>query len=379
MKSFKSLSGLLRRESKNRQSQETNDQSPIVTAAFPDGLEVLHDYSDAALDICFIHGLTGDRRTTWTPDQQPAPWPQTLLPSHVSKARILSYGYDAYFARKSTASCNRVIDHATNLLHDLTTDRASCGASSRPLIFIAHSLGGLVTKKAILLSRNNPEAHLQGVFKSTKAIIFMGTPHKGSWMASWAKIPAATLGLVKSTNQSLFAVLHSESQFLESLQIEFLALIRQLREAGRGLEVTCFFEELPLPLAGQVVSKESATLDGYNAISIHANHSNMVKFGSSEENGFKRLVGELQRWQSQLRDVEANSNSPHSTSNESAQRSDSLQPNPATDSSYTFCNSGSGWINSNVGSGPQNNNNGTGNQFNSPIQSLVLPSVQSNR
>jgi hypothetical protein len=171
------------------------------------------------------------------------------------------------------------------------------------LIFVAHSLGGLVCKKAILLSRNNPEYHLQSVFKSTKGIIFMGTPHKGSWMADWARIPATALGFVKSTNKSVFAVLQSESQFLESLQIEFLALIRELREAGRSLEITSFFEELPLPLAGRVVSKESATLDGYNCISIHANHSDMVKFGSVEENGFKRLVGELQRWESQLRYV----------------------------------------------------------------------------
>lgn len=123
-------------------------------------------------------------------------------------------------------------------------------------------------------------------------------------MADWAGIPAAALGCVKSTNKSLFAVLETESQFLESLQIEFLAMVRELREAGRSLEVTSFFEELPLPLAGKVVSKESATLDGYNSISIHANHSNMVKFGSAQENGYKRLVGELQRWKSQLRYVD---------------------------------------------------------------------------
>ncbi|KAI8723099.1 NACHT-sigma domain-containing protein [Fusarium sp. LHS14.1] len=28
---------------------------------FPDGVEVLHDCRDAAVDICFIHGLTGNR------------------------------------------------------------------------------------------------------------------------------------------------------------------------------------------------------------------------------------------------------------------------------------------------------------------------------
>lgn len=293
-----------------RNSPETQVRPGTIRAAaqdtssastFPDGIEVLYDCPQAELDICFVHGLTGNRRKTWTPNGQEEPWPKTLLPTFISKARILTYGYDAYALRKSVASNNRVIDHATNLLHDLTTDRASCNASSRPIIFVAHSLGGLVCKKALLLSRNNPEFHLQDIFKFIKGIIFMGTPHGGSWMASWTKIPAATLGFVKSSNKSLLAVLETESQFLESLQRDFLAMARELREGSRGFEITCFFEELPLPVVGNVVPKESAALDGYNSISIHANHSEMVKFGSSQDTGFKRLVGELQRWSSQLR------------------------------------------------------------------------------
>jgi protein SERAC1 len=54
-------------------------------------------------------------------------------------------------------------------------------------------------------------------------------------------------------------------------------------------------------VVGKVVSKEAATLEGYNPISIHANHRDIVKFGSAEDNGFKRLLGELIRWESQSR------------------------------------------------------------------------------
>ena len=77
-------------------------------------------------------------------------------------------------------------------------------------------------------------------------------------------------------------------------------MVRGLREDGRHFEVTCFFEELPLPGVGKVVSKESATLEGYASFSIHANHSDMVKFVSVEENGLKRLLGELVRWTSEV-------------------------------------------------------------------------------
>ncbi|UPK96915.1 hypothetical protein LCI18_007850 [Fusarium solani-melongenae] len=115
-----------------------------------DGVEVLHDCPDATVDICFVHGLTGNRISTWTAHGQTAPWPKTLLPEKLSKARILTYGYDAYIVSKAVASSNRLIDHAMNLLIDLIIERAGSRASSRPLVFVAHSLGGLVCKEAIL-------------------------------------------------------------------------------------------------------------------------------------------------------------------------------------------------------------------------------------
>ena len=286
------------------QSLGNTDSAPPKTTVpvptFPDGVKVLHDCLDATVDICFIHGLTGDRDSTWTADGQLTPWPKAFLPPKLSKARILTYGYDAYVVRASPASANRLIDHATNLLTKLTTNRDLDNASSRPLIFVAHSLGGLLCKETILLSRNNPEAHLCNIFDCVKGIIFMGTPHKGSWMADWAKIPTSAIGLVKSANKSLLDILETNNQYLESIQIRFLAMLRQQREGGRHLEVTCFLEELPLPFAGQVVSKESAILEGYTCITIHANHRNMVKFTSAEEDGFQVLLGELVRWESRI-------------------------------------------------------------------------------
>ncbi|KAI3047712.1 hypothetical protein CBS147353_11732 [Aspergillus niger] len=246
---------------------------------FPAGVEVLHDCPNATVDICFVHGLSGDRTTTWTAQDQSDPWPKTLLPSKLTTARIFTYGYDAYVVRRSVAGSNRLIDHATDLLNDLTTDRVNHNATSRPIIFVAHSLGGLICKKAILSSRNNPEVHLQNIFKYTKGVIFMGTPHKGSWMAKWAKIPAEPLGLVKSMNKYLLDILQTDNQFLQSIQTDFLSMIRELQGNSRRLEITCFYEELSMPGIGKVVSRDSATFEGYNPMSIHADHCNMAKRG----------------------------------------------------------------------------------------------------
>ncbi|EXA30507.1 hypothetical protein FOVG_18111 [Fusarium oxysporum f. sp. pisi HDV247] len=277
------------------------NQAVDPATSFPDGIDVWHDPPNAKVDICFIHGLTGDRNDTWTAQQQPEPWPKSLLVAKLGDARILTYGYDAYVLRASVASSNKLIDHATNLLSDLASDRVVSNASSRPLIFVCHSLGGLVCKKAILLSRINPEPHLRDIFDSLKGVLFMGTPHKGSWIAGWSKIPASCLGVVKSTNKNILTVLKTDDQLLEAIQRDFLGMLRQMGEEQQRIQITCFFEELPLVGAGLVVTKDSATFEGYTPLSIHANHSNMVKFSSDQDTGFKRVAGELMRWTSQLR------------------------------------------------------------------------------
>lgn len=266
--------------------------SGIAGSSFPDGITVWHDCPDATVDICFVHGLTGNRESTWTAHGQSVPWPKALLPSNLPNARLLTYGYDAYVVRKSAVSTNRLIDHATNLLNDL------CNSSSRPLIFVVHSLGGLVCKEAILLSQNSPEPHLRGIFDRVIGVVFMGTPHKGAWLANWAHIPASVFGMFKSSNKTLLATLETENQLLEAIQAKFLSMVRGVREGGRSLEITCFFEELPLSLlTSLVVPKESAIIEGYTSMSVHANHRDMVRFASTEDAGFQRLLGELTRWE----------------------------------------------------------------------------------
>jgi protein SERAC1 len=114
--------------------------------------------------IVFLHGLGGDSRATWRAQDSQQPWPQQLLPPKLPLARIMSYGYDSHIAHLThLVSRNTVGDHANNLLRDLSNhrddDNTVCYSSSshrlltarltslkneRPLIFVAHILGGLV-------------------------------------------------------------------------------------------------------------------------------------------------------------------------------------------------------------------------------------------
>ena len=292
---------LLDKLSASPSKQRAPSPDPDATKEpFPDGPLMLKDCPDANLDICFVHGLTGNRSSTWTADGHTEPWPKTLLSSEFPSARIFTWGYDAYVVRATVVSSNGLKEHATNLLADITDIRVSC--PSRPLIFVAHSLGGLVCKRAVLLSQTHAESHLRTLFSALKGIVFMGTPHQGSWIADWSNIPAHALGIFKSTNKSLLRVLQTADEFLESIQSDFLNMVRYLPEhEARHLRLTCFYEELPLPIVGKVVSQTSATLVGYNLRSIHANHKDMVKFASAEDTGFKRVLAELQRWDANIR------------------------------------------------------------------------------
>jgi hypothetical protein len=94
--------------------------------------------------------------------------------------------------------------------------------------------------------------------------------------------------------------LQKDNQLLESIQVDFSAMVRQLREQGGGLDIICFFKELPMLGAGIIVSKDSASFEGYASRGIHANHRDMAKFATSKENGFKKLLQELTRWTSEI-------------------------------------------------------------------------------
>jgi protein SERAC1 len=83
---------------------------------------------------------------------------------------------------------------------------------------------------ASMTSRDSPITYYKDIFQHVKRVIFLGTPHYGSWMADRAKIPAAALGVIKSTNRSLLSLLQTKIQLLESVQISFLSMIRDLHD-----------------------------------------------------------------------------------------------------------------------------------------------------
>lgn len=264
---------------------------------FPSGLKLLYDGENSIVDIIFVHGLTGDRERTWKIKNAVAPWPQTLLPSKVHNARILTFGYDAYVSNwQGMVSKNRIGNHSMNLLAAVATYREDDDTNDRPVIFVCHSLGGLVCEDALFTAQQRPERHLKQVLHCTRGIVFMGTPHHGSGLAHWAESLAKAIGVLKQTNTEILAVLKSDSEILERVQNGFHTMIRsRAQDRLLPIEITCFYEELPLPGVGIVVPAHSAILPGYIPLGIRSNHMDMTKFENADDPGFKAVVGELRR------------------------------------------------------------------------------------
>ncbi|XTI91046.1 hypothetical protein V2W45_700080 [Cenococcum geophilum] len=141
------------RLSHHRAEDPTGDSSSLPSnpttgphrKTVPSGIKLFHDAQNSAADIIFVHGLTGDREKTWTAKDAKAPWPQTLLPDTLPNARVLTFGYDAYVADwMGMVSKNRIGNHSMNLLTAVATYRENDDTNNRPIVFVCHSLGGLV-------------------------------------------------------------------------------------------------------------------------------------------------------------------------------------------------------------------------------------------
>jgi protein SERAC1 len=94
---------------------------------------------------------------------------------------------------------------------------------------------------------------LKRILHSTRGVIFLGTPHHGAALATWAEHLARSIGLIKQTNPDIVQVLRTDSEVLARIQDSFHTMVRARNQQGiQPIEITCFYEELPLPGVGIV-------------------------------------------------------------------------------------------------------------------------------
>lgn len=116
------------------------------------GMHVFVDKSaneSGVIDFVALHGLNGHYSNTWTAtspvDGRQVNWLKDLLPGVLPNARVMSFGYNSIVQfSKGTAG---ISEFAEQLLEALMAWRTSPEEKKRPIIFICHSLGGIVFKQ----------------------------------------------------------------------------------------------------------------------------------------------------------------------------------------------------------------------------------------
>ncbi|KAH8748169.1 Alpha/Beta hydrolase protein [Hyaloscypha sp. PMI_1271] len=246
------------------------------------------------VDIVFVHGLNGDRLATWTKDK--ICWPRDLLKDDIPSSRIMSWGYDANVMNfLDVAGQSSVAALALQLLEDLARRRRTAEEMQRPIIFVVHSLGGLVVKDALTQSYNESRAErvlkpkIASIKSKTLGVIFAGTPHRGADKAKWGKIATNIATIVlKDNNSALVGALCRGSETLERLQNDFARVIDSLR-------IYTFFEDYRYPKIGKIVDNDSASLAAAHEHKqvLPGNHSDMIKFSRKDDSGYERVSGAI--------------------------------------------------------------------------------------
>ncbi|KAL8769216.1 MAG: hypothetical protein Q9209_004717 [Squamulea sp. 1 TL-2023] len=256
------------------------------------------------VDIVFIHGLDGDPKQTWTLDD--CLWPQDLLTEDIPRVRVLTFGYDAQISSFwAPLSKSGIEDHADSLRELLVNARNHC--PDRPIIFVAHSLGGVVCTEAILKASKYTEPQMAAIAGRTHGIAFLGTPHHGSDKTKWAEVARKLYATAGKTNKVLLEDLSHNSERLARIGKEFPHWLRnEVEKKDRKIFVMCFFEEYDTKIVGsQIVIKDEALIDGgYETMALPADHKGMCKCRDRNDAIYRAIIGILQRWVGELEKVQ---------------------------------------------------------------------------
>ena len=135
--------------------------------------------ASALVDVVFVHGLTGDPNKTWTNEAGDEFWPGWLV-ADVEGIAVHTLGYPASLFEKWFKKEMDMFERAGNVLERF----AGKGVGERPIAFVAHSLGGILTKMVLRKSCEAEDEDWRRVAESTKLVIFLSTPHTGAGMAN---------------------------------------------------------------------------------------------------------------------------------------------------------------------------------------------------
>ncbi|XP_033119502.1 protein SERAC1-like [Anneissia japonica] len=229
------------------------------------GIYQLHPqyrYSDEIVaDVVFVHGLLGGAFHSWrqrandkgespsSPDKDSADendivknltpcWPKTWLAEDCPHLRILTVAYETQVSEwTSTCPYGQEKRSLAARSQELLKKLEEAGIGQRPVIWVTHSMGGLLVKQMLITAWQSKSQRT--VASETAGVVFYSTPHQGSAIAAYSQ--QASYLLYPSVE---VAELRQNSPSLRQLHGQFRAFVQTF-----GLPVLSFGEMQPTEVA----------------------------------------------------------------------------------------------------------------------------------
>lgn len=213
------------------------------------------------------------------------------LPQEYPNIRVIGLNYETSISEwKSNLMCP--CEKTKSSLHDRSEELMNALVASNvgqncPVIWVGHSMGGLVAKSIIVQSLSSTDKMKRAIAENTRAILFLGTPHKGS--------PVAKL---KQHVQMIFSPtievqeLREHSEHLLDLQQQFDKALKVLPEP---IKIVSIAEGCPTNITAfkfpmQFVTQESAKLDVGEFYVLNVDHLGLSKPIFRQSFLYQRLV-----------------------------------------------------------------------------------------
>ena len=218
-------------------------------------------------NVVFVHGLGGHPYDTWrTGNGIDAFWPLWLA-EDVKGLRVYTYGYVSP-ATNWVGTAMPLLDQAANVLRVLLNSE---DLRNGLIVFICHSLGGLLLKQ-VLRDANEQRADptIADFLDRTRQVIFLATPHTGSGVAT---LMERLRFLAWASNSARDLVANAPS--LRALNLGYRELARL-----RGAQLTHLaFYEMADTAFGRIVDPASADpgLPNCRPVPVREDHVTMSK------------------------------------------------------------------------------------------------------
>ncbi|OTA65067.1 hypothetical protein K449DRAFT_366781 [Hypoxylon sp. EC38] len=259
---------------------------PLILDYHFRGLTLLNEVNAAEhkYDCIVLSGLGSHPFGSWQPHGQSKSfmWVRDELSHFLPSIRFVLYGYDTTL---SPSSSFQTVPDLGNSLIGVLKAHGWTSPSAKPLLFLAHSLGGVIVKQALVMlaGSGQKETYIASIIKG---IIFFGVPSQGMNISDIFKM----LGNQPNV-ETLVKDISARSDYLLSLEQQFagISYLRNIKVYwGYETKTTRSVVAVGNTYSREgdntvLVTKESATsgfchTDPHNTMQIDENHSDMVKF-----------------------------------------------------------------------------------------------------